>query len=123
VLLATFRSCACGSGYPRSCSNGEASYSETVARAEQGLAEPELVIEHGTRRIACHGAVIGLPPCRLRSMPGLRGGESSARHGRQRGNALDAGRFAELVAEYAASGNLPRGGLEEQSKGLPTESR
>jgi CRISPR-associated protein (TIGR02584 family) len=112
-------------GLPQDLLDGEASYSETVARAEQGFVETDLVIDHRTRRIACHGTAIALPPLPFaiyawlarRRMLGR--GDGGATHWWEADP-------AELLAEYAAIGNLPGGALEEHklrlAGGIPAET-
>ena len=107
-------------GLPQELLDGEASYSETVARAEEGFTEPELLIDHRIRRIMCHGKTIALPPLQFAVYAWL------AR--RRKSGAGDGGAThwleadpAELLAEYRQIANLPPGALEEQTKRLAKE--
>src|SRR5262249_49174766 len=49
-------------GWPREPLDGEATCSETVERPKGSFTEPELLIDHRSRRIMCHGRVVALPP-------------------------------------------------------------
>lgn len=62
VTLADIPLLRLGDNLPRLLRDGRASFSETVRLANLALAEPELVLDRGSRRISASGNVIVLTP-------------------------------------------------------------
>ena len=97
-------------GMPKDLLKGAASYSETVARAEQGFMEPELVIDHRTRRILCHGRLVMLPPKRFAVYAWLarrrKEGKGLGRDGSIHWWEASRQDAADLLAEYGATAGV-----------------
>jgi CRISPR-associated protein (TIGR02584 family) len=104
-------------GLPQGLLDGQASFSETVAHAKKGFAEPTLIVDVANRRLSCHDVIITLPPLPFAIYAWLarRRLESSDGDGATHWSAADP---EDLLAEYRAIAVLPDGALREQEERL-----
>ena len=104
-------------GLPQDLLEGQASFSETVAHAKKGFAQPALIVDVANRRLSCHGVVIALPPLPFAIYAWLarRRLEGRDGDGATHWSAADPN---DLLAEYRAVAQLPEGALREQEARL-----
>ena len=104
-------------GLPQELLDGQATFSETVARAKRGFTEPELVVDVRNRRLACHDVVLTLQPLPFAIYAWLARRRLEGRGGDGATHWSEANP-GELLAEYRALTDLPEGAVREQEERL-----
>jgi CRISPR-associated protein (TIGR02584 family) len=100
-------------GLPHEILIGKTSFSEAVALAQKGFAEPELVIDIEKRLVSCHGVLVSLQPLPFAIYAWLARRRIEGRDGDGAIHWTNADP-GELIAIYRALPNLPPGAAQEQ---------